>query len=122
MGSCRGLRHGDSSAYGGHSDGRVTCIEQASAPTYTLLGLLQGCIAKRECLVQLIEVAALLPPSAALQLIRAVRTLTADPPLLLPLYVSCRHNTLAPTLTSRILLPVWPNCLLANAQHVIQCY
>lgn len=72
----------------------MTGVQQVFAPTSALFGMLQGFIAKRECLVQLIEVAALLPPSAALQLIRAVRTLTADPPLLLPLYVSCHYNFL----------------------------
>lgn len=58
----------------------------------------KGYIAKRECLVQLIEVAALLPPLAALQLMRAVRTLTADPPLLLPLYECGLIQSLEPFL------------------------
>lgn len=43
-------------------------------------------LARRETLLQLIEVAHALPPPPALQLLRALRALTADPALLLPLY------------------------------------
>jgi hypothetical protein len=47
----------------------------------------QASLARRETLLQLIEVAHALPPAPALQLLRALRALTADPALLLPLYV-----------------------------------
>jgi hypothetical protein len=49
--------------------------------------MLQASLARRETLLQLIEVAHALPPAPALQLLRALRALTADPALLLPLYV-----------------------------------
>ncbi len=48
---------------------------------------------RRETLLQLIEVAHVLPPAPALQLLRALRSLTADPALLLPLYVRTRPGS-----------------------------
>jgi hypothetical protein len=52
----------------------------------------QASLAKRETLLQLIEVAHALPPAPSLQLLRALRALTADPALLLPLYVRFKHS------------------------------
>ncbi len=49
--------------------------------------ILQMAVARRDCLLKLIEVAGALPPPPALQLLRAVKTLTADPAVLTTLYV-----------------------------------
>ena len=67
------------------------CVTQLPCSSHISLRILhpvaQASLARRETLLQLIEVAHALPPAPALQLLRALRALTADPALLLPLYV-----------------------------------
>lgn len=69
----------------------------------------QASLARRETLLQLIEVAHALPPAPALQLLRALRALTADPALLLPLYVRFASKTPLALIPQRISAMHWPS-------------